>query len=95
MQYGEWSQAGAVATLDCGGLWLSCLPEELQPRDSEAFVKDLEGGGPVVQDRRQELVIIGSDLQREKLTEALDACLLKEEENKTPEGGEENKYDIP
>ena len=44
LQYGEWSQAGAVASLECGGIWLGCAMEEAQPKDSEAFIKDMKVG---------------------------------------------------
>merc|ERR1740123_2349235 len=38
----------------------------------------------LIRDRRQEVVIIGSDLNKEAITKALDDCLLKEEENDDP-----------
>ena len=44
LQYGEWSQAGAVASLECGGIWLGCAMEEAQPKESEAFIKDMKVG---------------------------------------------------
>ena len=40
---------------------------------------DIQPG--IIKDRRQEIVIIGSDLNKEAITKALDDCLLKEDEN--------------
>lgn len=85
LQFGEWSQAGAVGNLEYGGLWPGCLPEDLQPTDSESFLKDLGDPNSLLRDRRQEIVIIGSDLNKEAITKALDECLLREEESKKEE----------
>ena len=69
--------------LTCGGPWISLFPEAvLPPKGTEArdaMEADMEPG--MIKDRRQELVIIGSDLNKKAITEALDACLLKKEEN--------------
>ena len=43
----------------------------------------------MIKDRRQEIVIIGSDLNKKAITEALDACLLKPEENENVTPGED------
>ena len=43
----------------------------------------------MIKDRRQEIVIIGSDLNKIAITEALDACLLKPEENENVTPGED------
>ena len=82
LQFGEWSQAGAVATLDYGGLWIGCLPEDFWPKDNKSFEKDFLPN--VLRDRRQEIVIIGAELKREAISKALDDCLLRPEENPRP-----------
>ncbi len=85
-QVGEWSQAGTIGELTCGGPWMCELPEDILPeKDSEAgkaVEADMEPG--MIRDRRQELVFIGSDLNKEAITKALDECLLTKEENETP-----------
>ena len=77
---GDWSQAGGVFALEPAGHWAAATPREEWPEDPE-FRHDiqqvwLEPWG----DRRQELVLIGRNLDREKVTRALDDCLLTDEE---------------
>ncbi len=33
-----------MASLECGGIWLGCAMEEAQPKESEAFIKDMKVG---------------------------------------------------
>ena len=47
----------------------------------------------VIQDRRQEIVIIGSDLNKEAITKALNDCLLKENENENRMSADKNDRD--
>ncbi len=80
LQYGEWSQAGTVASLSAGGIWPGCFLERMSSggADGEGGVGELLPS--VVRDRRQEVVVIGSGLRREAIVEALDGCLLREED---------------
>jgi G3E family GTPase len=73
-----WSTAGAVSSLEPGGLWLasaddSAWPEELDLDQIEAIWEEPWG------DRRQELVIIGANLAPD-LLEQLDRCCLSDAE---------------
>ena len=76
--HGEWSQAGAMGELSCGGPWACMLPADELPEagteDHALLLADFEG--PVLQDRRQELVFIGQKVDEAALTAALDACLV-------------------
>jgi G3E family GTPase len=77
---GHWSQAGASLTLAKGGpWWASCgqseLPADPGMRDYLEGVLEEPWG-----DRRQELVLIGADMNRAALTTAFDACLLTDTE---------------
>ncbi|CAM9023411.1 hypothetical protein WICANDRAFT_35981 [Wickerhamomyces anomalus NRRL Y-366-8] len=77
---GEWSSAGAMLTLKGGIPWFAITGEEYWPEDPMAVAlikKDFEGK---FDDRRQELVFIGLSIDKVKVTEALDACLLNDEE---------------
>lgn len=75
---GIWSSAGVVSSLQPGGSWLASAPpsewpEELDRDDVQAIWAEPWG------DRRQELVVIGANLQ-ESLLDALQACCLTDEE---------------
>ncbi len=91
MQAGEWSQAGAVATLDYGGVWPGLMPEDLRPSDDKDFQKDCLPG--VIRDRRQEIVFIGQDLDKKAIIAALDGCLLRPEDIKKGEGEKKSGED--
>ena len=75
-----WSQAGTKANIHAAGKWWASVPKEQWPHSPElhAFVSERwrEPHG----DRRQELVYIGVDVARAKLTAVLDACLLTDAE---------------
>ncbi len=69
-----------MLTLKGGIPWFAITGEEYWPEDPMAVAlikKDFEGK---FDDRRQELVFIGLSIDKVKVTEALDACLLNDEE---------------
>lgn len=76
----SWSQAGAVTRYERMGLWWAAAPRERWPQNDEwrQAVMDLwqEPWG----DRRQELVLIGMNMDRDALIKAFDACLLNDQE---------------
>jgi len=77
---GQWSQAGGIARYGFAGMFWKAVPEKNWPQDEEAlaFIKKqwVEPFG----DMRQELVFIGQNLDQQSMTQALDDCLLSEEE---------------
>ena len=74
---GQWSQAGQVVTLDPLGRWWAALPREEWPTDDPEtlYVLASQWEEPFG-DRRQELVIIGQDLDELSVRAVLDECLL-------------------
>lgn len=77
---GMWSQAGSIVTLDYGGDWWVNTPPEEYPDDPQILAEiaaTLEGD---YGDRRQELVIIGLEMNHEQVKKTLDGCLLNERE---------------
>lgn len=83
--YGEWSQAGVMLTLTGAGAWRCTVPKSSWSDDPDvisAIEKDFE---EPYGDRRQELVFIGLEMSKggkERITEAMDACLLTDAEMK-------------
>ena len=74
---GLWSQAGKVSSHECGGYFWAALPRHHWPEDRAHIDRVwMEGNG----DCRQEIVLIGQDMNQDALTEMLDDCLLTEEE---------------
>ena len=77
---GVWSQAGRVARLDFGGFWWAAVPREHWP-DAESFQAEVEQKWhPEVGDCRQELVFIGIGMDEMAIYDALQECLLTENE---------------
>ncbi|KAK7753138.1 hypothetical protein SLS62_004870 [Diatrype stigma] len=85
--FGEWSQAGVMLTIQGGDAWRCEMPEadllSLDPASRAVVVGEIEKGGRWG-DRRQELVFIGqkmgADGGRQRIQDAMDACLLDDEE---------------
>ncbi|KAJ5581458.1 hypothetical protein N7535_000078 [Penicillium sp. DV-2018c] len=81
-QFGEWSQAGGMLSVGCGGPWFAEVPEEVWPEDKdvrESIQNDFQGPWG---DRRQELVFIGEGIECDKVSALLDGCLLDDEDMK-------------
>jgi G3E family GTPase len=77
---GFWSQAGEVVALEAAGLWWAAVPRSEWPDDPD-FLREIESvSEDEYGDRRQELVIIGADMDHEAVRAALDNCLLTDDE---------------
>ncbi|KXG49245.1 uncharacterized protein PGRI_031150 [Penicillium griseofulvum] len=90
-QFGEWSQAGGMMTVGCGGPWFAEVPDEAWPEDQEvreSIQNDFQGPWG---DRRQELVFIGEGIDSAKITALLDECLLDDKDMKKWEKVMKNK----
>jgi len=80
-EVGSWSQAGAACRVEGAGFWLVATPEKHWPMETEEEKAIARAEfDPVFGDRRQELVLIGMDMNKAELTRMLDDCLLSNEE---------------
>lgn len=77
---GTWSQAGGSASYEAAGVWYAALPREEWPEDGETRATIEAAWQEPWGDRRQELVVIGVDLDEAGLRERLDRCLLTDAE---------------
>jgi G3E family GTPase len=75
-----WSQAGASCSFEPTGQWWASVPRSQWPDDPEDRAAIDDSWDDLWGDRRQEIVIIGQGIDRGVLTEALDRCLLTDEE---------------
>jgi G3E family GTPase len=73
---GEMSQAGGMLQHKAVGFWWAAAPEMERLRASES----IEDWDPNFGDRRQEIAIIGIDMDEAALRRRLDACLLSDAE---------------
>ncbi|MCW7493010.1 zinc metallochaperone GTPase ZigA [Leptospira sp. 2 VSF19] len=77
-----YSQAGNLSSYKPEGYWWASIPEEEIPDDPDVLenlkANWLEPWG----DRRQEIVLIGRDMDEKKLRTTLDQCLLNDKEYK-------------
>ena len=77
---GQWSQAGGIAHYGFAGMFWKAVPRANWPDDEEYLASIQEQWIEPFGDMRQELVFIGQALDQERMTRALDECLLTEEE---------------
>ena len=77
---GQWSQAGGIARYGFAGMFWKAIPEENWPQDEEYLASIKKQWVEPFGDMRQELVFIGQGLDQARVTQALDDCLLSEDE---------------
>jgi len=77
---GQWSQAGGMASYGFAGMFWRSIPKEDWPTDPESLAEIKSQWEEPFGDMRQELVFIGQKLDRQAMTNALDDCLLPEED---------------
>ena len=76
----SWSQAGSTAQIEPMGRWYAAIPRDDWPDDAEAVADIRARWHERWGDRQQELVFIGIDLDRAGVEQALELCLLSDEE---------------
>lgn len=72
----QWSQAGVSIQLNPAGIWWDVAGDEYWPDEPQERTQLLSQFDGKYGDRRQELVFIGIDLDRELIEERLQRCLL-------------------
>lgn len=77
---GIWNQAGGIARHGFAGMFWKAIPKKDWPEDEQDLDSIKEVWVEPFGDMRQELVFIGQGLNREEMTNALDDCILSEEE---------------
>ncbi|MEM9283200.1 MAG: zinc metallochaperone GTPase ZigA [Verrucomicrobiota bacterium] len=77
---GYWSQAGAMQQSQALGFFWAAIPRDFWPKDEEELAEIKRVSKPPNGDCRQELVLIGSDMNRKALTKMLDSALLTDDE---------------
>lgn len=79
----EWSTAGPTFSFAPKSIWFASLSEEKKQHFSqeqiEHIMKETKFEGEYG-DRRQEIVFIGNNMNKEELIQTLDSCLLTDEE---------------
>ena len=92
---GYWSQAGAMCQNQCLGFFWAAVPKEHWPTDPQQLAEIQNSWKEPNGDCRQEIVLIGTDMDRERLTAMLDEALLTPEELATPESEWPDRFPDP
>jgi len=77
---GLWSQAGSSLQIDRAGYWFAAVGKDRWPEDPETRAWIEAQWDDEVGDCRQEIVLIGVEMDREKIEASLDAALVTDEE---------------
>ncbi len=77
---GQWNQAGGIARYGFAGMFWHAIPKEHWPEDPEYIASIQKNWIEPFGDMRQELVFIGQGLDEAQVVQALDHCLLTDEE---------------
>lgn len=78
--YGQWNQAGGIARYSFGGMFYKAELKENWPTDEETLASIKEMWLEPFGDMRQELVFIGQNLDKVGMLDALNSCLLDDDE---------------
>ncbi|MEC8474828.1 MAG: GTP-binding protein, partial [Planctomycetota bacterium] len=76
----DWSQAGCSIRMNPGGTWWAAAPHDLWPDNQEMVASITEKMEGQHGDRRSEMVFIGHAMDKEKIIESLDQCILTDGE---------------
>ena len=71
---GIWSQAGRVYNLSPGEPWLAAMPIEIL--SLQKIIVNESDWDPIYGNRKQEIFFIGTQLDKKKVSEILDSCLM-------------------
>ncbi|PTY38596.1 4-hydroxytetrahydrobiopterin dehydratase [Saccharospirillum sp. MSK14-1] len=77
---GQWQQAGGIARYGFAGMFWAAVSQDRWPQDDDYLSAIRSIWQEPFGDRRQELVFIGQNLERDQVMEKLDACLLSDAE---------------
>lgn len=77
---GQWSQAGGIAHYGFAGMFWKSIPKDNWPTDQASLDEINKQWVEPFGDMRQELVFIGQQLDKKRMTMALDQCLLCEDD---------------
>ncbi len=76
----DWSQAGCSIRMNPAGFWWAAAPEEEWPDDDAEIAELRSGFSGEYGDRHQQVVIIGQDLDQQRVEGILDRCLVTDVE---------------
>jgi G3E family GTPase len=77
---GQWSQAGGIFRYGFAGLFWKAVPKKNWPTDEDYLASIKKQWQEPFGDMRQELVFIGQGLDKKRMIDALDNCLLSADE---------------
>ena len=77
---GQWSQAGGIASYGYAGMFWKSVPKQDWPSDAESLASIKNNWEDPFGDMRQELVFIGQKLDQDSIINALNECLLSDED---------------
>lgn len=77
---GQWNQAGGIAHYHISGMFWKAVPTKDWPTDEESLAAINEQWQEPFGDMRQELVFIGQQLDKAGMLQALNDCLLSDDE---------------
>ncbi len=82
---GIYSQAGGACRVEPAGVWWADTPRDEWTADDDTVCEIMKSWDDETGDRRQEIVFIGTHMDKEKISIDLDACLVTEMERELTE----------